>query len=191
MVAIIVPEMNDKELMICNIAVALSSFLGAACVTGQLGHWIGPRIRFWLIVCNSVQTALVFAAAAVQYVRGTELPGSHTLAVIALLAAASGSQVVQSRALAITEISTAMATAAWVDFVIDAHLLSAKNRSRNRRLYFLVALVAGSLFGALIYLKISSPAAIAISGAGKLVATTMYFFSPAEKKETRVGNNTA
>src|SRR4051794_11807229 len=43
-------------------------------------------------------------------------------AVIILLAFASGSEVVLSRLLAMTEISTAMVTAAWVDLLIDPHL---------------------------------------------------------------------
>lgn len=79
-----------------------------------------------------------------------------------------------------TEISTAMATAAWVDLMIDKRLFVIKNRPRTRRVAFLLALVVGSLVGALIYREVGSATAIAVSGAGKLVVTVMYLFTNAE-----------
>ena len=100
---------------------------------------------------------------------------------VGLLAFAAGSQVVQSRSLAMTEISTAMATAAWVDLVIDQQLFVMKNRPRTRRIVFLLALVAGALCGAGIYKTVGSAACIAVSGFGKLLVSCMYFFSNAEK----------
>ena len=116
-----------------NIGVALGFFLGGGWLTGQLGHIVGPRCRLWLIVCNFLQTCLVFTAAALQYVYGVQLQSTVTLVVLSLLALAAGSQVVQSRAMSLTEISTAMATAAWIDLLIDPNLFSLRNRPRTRR----------------------------------------------------------
>ncbi|KAK0745911.1 hypothetical protein B0T18DRAFT_325235 [Schizothecium vesticola] len=188
--AIVLPEMNGDMFVTANIGVALGFFLAAAWLTGQLGHIIGPRRRLYLLVCNAVQTALVFAAAAVQYVQhasGGELhlSGPRTLVAIGLLASAAGSQVVLSRALAMTEITTAMATAAWVDLVIDPGLVRGltKNRPRNRRVAFLTALVLGTLAGAFIYKRVGSPAALVVSGVGKAVVTGMFFWSPQEEEE--------
>lgn len=165
-----------------NIGVALGFFLAGGWLTGQLSHIIGPRCRLWLIICNFLQTCLVFAASAIQFTHGAELAGSTTLYAIGLLAFASGSQVVQSRSLAMTEISTAMATAAWVDLLIDPNLLSLqKNRPRNRRAAFLFCLFFGSLMGALIYRSIGSAWAVAISAGGKLLVTIMFFFNNSEK----------
>lgn len=82
-----------------------------------------------------------------------------------------------------TEISTAMATAAWVDLLIDQKLFAPKNRPRTRRIAFLVSLVAGSLIGAVIYREVGSATVIVVSGAGKLLVTVLYAFSPAEKKQ--------
>jgi len=183
MLAIAVPEMNGEMFITANIGVALGMFLASAWLTGQLGHIIGPRRRIWLIFCNFIQTCLVFATAALQYTRKVELEGARTLWGIGLLAVAAGSQVVQSRSLRMTEISTAMATAAWLDLVIDPNLLALKNRPRNRRVAFLGTLVLGSLVGAYIYKTIGSPAAIAISGAGKLLVTILFFFNRAEEKK--------
>lgn len=190
--AIVLPEMNGDMFVTANIGVALGFFLAAAWLTGQLGHIIGPRRRLYLLVCNAVQTALVFAAAAVQYAQHASTPGGElhlagprTLVAIGLLASAAGSQVVLSRALAMTEITTAMATAAWVDLVIDPGLVRGltKNRPRNRRVAFLTALVLGTLAGAFIYKRVGSPAALVVSGAGKALVTGMFFWSPQEEEE--------
>jgi uncharacterized membrane protein YoaK (UPF0700 family) len=185
MVAIILPEFNGDMFVTANIGVALAVFLGAAFVTGQLSHMVGPRRRIWLIGCNFIQTCLVFAAGAIQYVHGIQVSGAYALGVIALLASAAGSQVVQSRSFAMPEITTAMATAAWVDLMIDPNLFVPSNRGRNRRGAFLSALFVGSLVGALIYRQCGSAAAIMVSGAGKLLVTLLYFFSPADMAERK------
>ncbi|KND94666.1 hypothetical protein TOPH_00083 [Tolypocladium ophioglossoides CBS 100239] len=181
--ALILPNLNGETFITSNIGMALGLFLGAGWLTGQLSHIIGPRTRWWLILCNLLQTCLVLGAAWVQYRYGVKDQGPAALGVVGLLAFAAGSQVVQSRSLCMTEISTTMATAAWVDLVIDQRLLALKNRPRTRRVAFLSALVAGSLVGALIYREVGSPTAIAVSGGGKLLVTIMYLFSPSEKKQ--------
>jgi uncharacterized membrane protein YoaK (UPF0700 family) len=180
MLAIVLPELDGEMFMTVNIGAALGFFLGAGFLTGQLSHIIGPRQRWWLIFCNLFQTCLVFIAAALQYRYGTDLHGPVAITVISLLAFASGSQVVQSRSLAMTEISTAMATAAWVDLMIDPHMFTLKNRPRNRRVSFLFALILGSLVGAGIYKTAGSAAALFVSAGGKLVVTLMYLFNGTE-----------
>lgn len=125
--------------------------------------------------------------AAVSEEKRVPPTGPESLLAIALLAFASGSQVVQSRSLRMTEISTAMATAAWVDLLIDPHLMTVRepNRPRNRRVAFLVTLVVGSLVGAGIYRTAGSAAAVFLSAGGKGVVAVMYWFNGAEemKKE--------
>ena len=183
MLAIILPELNGTTFVTANIGVALGLFLAAGWLTGQLSHIIGPRCRLWLIACNFIQTCLVFAAAAMQYVYDNPGTGTHALIIVGLLAFASGSQVVQSRSMAMTEISTAMATAAWVDLMMDPKLFVLDNRPRTRRIAFLIVLALGGLFGAYLYKTVGSAAAIMVSGAGKFLVTIMYFFNQAEKKK--------
>lgn len=181
--ATILPEVTTELFVTKNIGVALGFFLAAGWMTGQLGHLIGPRSRLWIVFCNLIQTLLVFIAAAIQYAYGVDLQSERTIIVIGLLAFAAGSQVVLSRALAITEISTAMATAAWVDLLVDPRLFSANNRPRNRRASFLAAIVAGAFFGAGIYRSLGSATAVLFSGIGKIVVTLMFLFNKAEKNQ--------
>lgn len=171
-----------------NIGIALGVFLASAWLTGQLGHVVGPRRRLWLLLCNLVQTCLVFAVAAIQYAqqrdrrpRGSQ--DARTLWAIGLLASAAGSQVVQPRTFRMAEISTAMATAAWLDLVIDPALFALRNRPRNRRVAFLSTLVVGCLVGALIFRRLGSPAALMVSASGKLLVTVMFLFNPAEQEK--------
>lgn len=100
-----------------NIGVSLSAFVLGGFVLGQLGNYFGPRRRWWLVLTNALQTAMVFAAVGMQYRFGINIPGERRLgidlAVIALLAFSSGGQVAMARALQMTEITTAMATAAY------------------------------------------------------------------------------
>lgn len=192
MLAIVLPHFDGEMFITANIGAALGFFLVAGWMTGQLSHYVGARQRLWLVFCNVFQTCLVFAAAAIQHIYGVALRGTPALTVISLLAFASGSQVVQSRSFAMTEISTAMATAAWVDLVIDPRMFSAKNRGRNRRASFLLALVVGCLIGAGIYKTAGSAVALFVSAAGKMVVAIMYLFNGAEQpKPDDVENNSS
>lgn len=67
------------------------------------------------------------------------------------------------------------------DRMIDPKFFTIKNRPRNRRAFFLVALLAGSFVGAATYRKAGSAWAIFISAIGKLVVTIMFMFNGAEK----------
>ena len=145
-------------------------------------------MRLWLVCCNLFQTILVSVAAGLQFKYGVTSQGLIAVVVIGLLAFASGSQVVQSRSMKMTEISTAMATAAWVDLVIDPKLLQAHNRPRTRRIMFLLALVGGALLGAGVYRVAGSAAAVFVSAAGKLVVTIMYLFNGADKQKKTEGD---
>lgn len=132
-----------------------------------------------------MQTILVYIAAAIQHFYGVH---TYSLAVIGLLAFASGSQVVLSRAWACPEISTAMATAAWVDLLVDPKLLLRNNGKRNRRLAFLAALFLGALAGAYIHVKVGSAFVLLVSAIGKTIVCIMLFFNSADhgsREETK------
>lgn len=78
---------------------------------------------------------MAFGAAALQAVRFGEGSGSFAMGSIALLAFSSGGQVASMMPMRVQDITTAMATAAWVDFVIDRGLLVLHNHSRDRWAY--------------------------------------------------------
>lgn len=180
--ALVLPRLNGDMFVTSNIGMALGVFLGAGWLTGQLSHLVGPRKRWWLILCNLLQSGSVLGAAAIEFRHGSGRDGAVALSVVGLLAFAAGSQVVQSRSLAIPEISTAMATAAWVDLVIDRKLLTLRNRPRNRRVAFLFSLALGAVTGAGVLRTAGSATAVAVSGSGKLLVTVMYLFTSAEQK---------
>lgn len=89
-----------------------------------------------------------------------------------------------------------MATAAWVDLLIDPRLVAVgggrgrgeggkrgeSNRPRNRRVAFLAVLVAGALVGAGIYRVAGSAVALFVSAGGKAVVTGMFWFNGAEER---------
>lgn len=92
-------------------------------------------------------------------------------------------QVVLSRSLQMTEISTAMATAAWVDLLVDKKIIKKVNRARNRRIAFLVALVVGCFVGAGIYVRVGSAWALGVSAIGKAAVTCMFLFNKSKFSE--------
>ncbi|EEA22442.1 hypothetical protein TMatcc_001290 [Talaromyces marneffei ATCC 18224] len=183
MLALAVVAQNDTSdlFILANIGISLPLFLAGAFITGQLGnHVLGPRMRAWLVGINFLQTMMVFCAAVMQFTLGGQSEGPAALGIISLLAFSSGSQVVLSRVLQIPEITTAMATAAWVDLMIDPKVWKIRNRPRNRRSFFLLSLFAGSLVGAAVYYKAGSPIALILSASVKAIVTVMLFFNPSE-----------
>lgn len=171
-----------------NIGISLSTFLAGAIIAGQLGNVAGNRQRWWQLLSNILQTIMVFGAAWIQFAKGLHQAGPWALAAIALLAVSSGAQVATARAFRMTEITTAMATAAWVDLVIDPQLLCLKNRSRTRRALFLVTLAAGSFAGAFMHRSIGSPLALTVSAIGKLLIVPILLFARSEKDEAGAGD---
>jgi uncharacterized membrane protein YoaK (UPF0700 family) len=192
--AVILPSLNGEMFITANIAVALSFFLFGGWLTGQVGHIIANhgRKRWWLLLCNTLQTILVLVASALQYKYGVQLTSTTDLIVIALLAFSSGSQVVQSRSLSMTEIPTAMATAAWMDLMIDPHLFSGLkgNVGRNRRILFIFALVVGGFVGAAIYRFAGSAHCVMASAVGKAIAALGWFVVPGKKDDVVVMEKT-
>jgi Protein of unknown function (DUF1275) len=87
------------------------------------------------------------------------------------------------RPMRVQEITTAMATAAWVDLVIDPQLLAVHNHARDRRALFLVALVAGSFAGAYAHPPIGSANTLILSAVGKMLVTVTLLFNPGKAKE--------
>jgi len=160
-----------------NIAVSLGLFLLGAWVAGQIGNVIGPRRRAWLIFSSIFQTALVWAAAAIQYWTEYQRTGLHAYLVLGLLAFSASSQVAMARGLKITEITTAMATAAYVDWLIDPRLFAKHNRGRNRRIAFLLMLTAGTFAGAYANKGLGSAFALMLSAILKTVITISLLFN--------------
>lgn len=165
------------------IATSLGLFIAGVFSTGQFANSLSAvRRRWWLISTSMFQCALIAIAAALLY----QLPdASHAsnglgLLTIVLLAFSSGAQVGMVRALKITDITTAMATAAWIDILIDPKWFAppSENRGRNRRVGFLLCLVIGSFIGAAAHAELGPGFAVILSLITRLFATAVCLFSP-------------
>ncbi|KAH3371209.1 hypothetical protein KXV52_001456 [Aspergillus fumigatus] len=154
-----------------NIGMSLGMFIAGGLLVGQLGNLFGVRRRLWLLLSSVIQTVLVVVGLIVQYTLPVKQEGPAALGVIACLAFSSGAQVAMSRSLKITEITTAMATAAYVDVVVDPGLLRVHNRPRTRRVLFLVMLTAGCFVGAFAQRAVNSSFALLWCAVGKAVVT--------------------
>lgn len=174
-----------------NVGISLGMFVAGALLTGQIANIVGTRRRLWMISSHVSQTLLVFGAATIQYVHGVETTGVYALGAVALLAFSSGAQVASMRPFRIQEITTAMATAAWVDLVVDPGLVALQNRGRNRRAAFLVMLIAGSFAGAFMREKIGSPHALVVAGVCKVIVTVAFFFNRSEPETSRTSTTKA
>lgn len=159
-----------------NIGMSLGSFVAGGLVMGQIGNHVGVRKRLWLLITSFIQTAMVFIAAAISH---TYRDSSAALLALFLLAFSSGAQVAMSRSLKITEITTAMATAAYVDVVVDPGFLKPRNRLRNRRILFLAMLTAGCFAGAFVVKALNSTLAIILCGVCKVIVTLVFLFNRA------------
>ena len=168
---------DDSIFNLSNVGLSLGMFLAGAIMTGQLANLVGPCGRLWLITNHLIQTLLTFVAAIIHPVYSPSGNSPSSMGSLALLAFASGAQVASMRPFRIQEITTAMATAAWVDLVIDPRLLRLGNRSRNRRAGFLIALVLGSFAGAFMRTGIGSSNALFVAGAGKALVTVLLFLN--------------
>ncbi|OTA31220.1 hypothetical protein BTJ68_08966 [Hortaea werneckii EXF-2000] len=176
--------LGGTDFSLSNIGISLGCFVASAMATGQIGHALGPRRRYFLLASHLIQTAMAFGAAALQAVSGGEGSGSFAMGSIALLAFSSGAQVASMRPMRVQEITTAMATAAWVDFVIDPDLFVFHNHSRDRRALFLLVLIVGSFVGAFCYKGIGSGNTLILSAVFKLVVTLSLLWNRKSAEES-------
>ena len=170
-----------------NVAFSLSLFIVSCWAMGQTGNYVGSTRRLWVLVSSLIQTAMVFAAGWImnsvpnilEQLR-TNPSQPWTWSTLSLLAFSAGGQVAMARGVRVPEISTANASSAYVDLLVDPNLYAKHNRSRNRRVAFLVVLAAGCVVGAFLHERLSSPMALIVSGAVKLVVTLGFAFNKSE-----------
>ena len=74
----------------------------------------------------------------------------------------------------------ALATAAYVDLLIDPKLGNAKNHERDRRAIFIAVLVFGSFTGAFASAYVNSAFALLMSAILKMVVSALFYFNRPE-----------
>lgn len=165
-------RLASGEVDLRDVGTSLGTFILGAIILGQLGYRMGRTRRSWLLFSNGLQTCLVFIAAALRKWVPTDIDDTPRYAVITLLAFASGGQVAMARTVDIPEITTAMVTSAYVDFVVDPLVLARSNRPRDRRGCFVLALLIGSFIGAALYREVEPAAALLLAG---LIKSSVFF----------------
>ena len=185
-VGLLLDDGDAPLIAISTIAVSLGFFALGCLVTGQTANYFDIRqTRGWFLFTSVVQTALVYVAAGLQW-RYDSIVGPDTMMgriLVDLLAFSSGSQVAVVRGLKVTDITTAMATAAYIDIFIDGKLFAklSENRGRNRRVLFLFMLVAGSFVGAGVGKKTNLGGAVLVSAVVKTLVAVMFLFNADER----------
>ena len=126
----------------------------------NFSRYMGPLRRSTLITSFLFQTMIVFITAAV--IQGGVVDGSlgtithdidwWELLPIALLSFQAAGQIVESRALNLSEIPTVVVTSMMHDIVADPHLLAplGSNVKRNRRAGAFAAILVGAIAGGFI-----------------------------------------
>jgi uncharacterized membrane protein YoaK (UPF0700 family) len=174
-----------NNFLVATIMTSLGFFALGNLLSGQSANVLrATDRRWWLITSSMLQTALVFIVSGLQFAH-LEAQADNTAlgrVALAMLAFSSGMQVAMVRAMKISDITTAMATAAYIDVFIDPRLFASlrENRGRNRRVAFLISLMAGSFIGAAVAKEVGSAPAVAISGGIKLLVALSFFFNEAE-----------
>ena len=164
-----------------HVGVSLGGFAAGGLVSGQIANLLGCQRRIWLLTTNLLQTTLVFGAAVLHAHTDTRPDKRADLVIIGLLAFASGGQVAMARTVHVPEVTTAMVTSAYIDFLVDPRILSLNNRPRNRRLVFVCCLLLGSFVGAIAYVFVNPAFALYISALGKLLVFVALLFNRGEK----------
>lgn len=178
---------SDFLIPIPQIATSLGCFCAGVFFAGQVANYLQCRfIRWWLLLSNIIQTALVLASAILNIAHRTgdylstnsETNSSTIIGTVAMLAFASGMQVALSRQLGMPEIPTTQATAAYVDLLVDPNFFvpvaDERGRGRNRRIAFLVTLVIGSFIGAPAYKYVNAGFTILLGAIVKAIVTIVF-----------------
>ncbi|KAF2089558.1 hypothetical protein K490DRAFT_55151 [Saccharata proteae CBS 121410] len=136
-----------------NIGVSFSCFIAGSALFGHFGNFVGKKRRGWLIFMNTFQALLLIAATCIRQFtspHGLQDSGADpsALAVIALIAIASGGQIALALTVGMPEINTTMVTGALVMLSQDKDIHKLRNKGRDRKLFFVISILLGAFVGA-------------------------------------------
>lgn len=131
--------------------VSLVFFLAGAACAGRLSARVTRRGRL-LLVAMLTEATLVCAAAVVALLASTVATGWGRYTTIAILAVAMGVRNGVIRHLAIPDMTTTVLTLTLTGLAADSSLAGGSNPRAGRRSAAVVAMLAGAIAGAVLYL---------------------------------------
>lgn len=190
--ALAASQVNDDFLSARRSSVALVLFWAGAFVSGQLGHKIGTKVRWWVAFAFFWQGMLILTAAICLWSGGVSREDlatldSYVLALVAVLAFSYGAQATTARGLGVAEIPTVVVTSAMVDLFGDKNLFKRDNRPRNRRIGFIISVFLGGFIGGWVISRVNAPLTIAVASSFKfLAALCVCFMESADSQKARI-----
>ena len=173
-------------------------------VTGQVGHRVGPKRRWWLLFSSSIQVVLIFISSILLYTSTVSTEDISNLGLVVLLAFAFGSQAAAGRPLGVAPITTVVVTSAsksqpkhlitlttndycplvvdlWADKKLFAPL--GGNAGRNQRVAFILTFFVGGIVGGLALVHVNAAFVLLLSGIVKTIAGALFLFAKAKPRQ--------
>lgn len=137
--------------VIVRAAVSLATY----CLGGFLGSRIantslikGLNTRLWMTLSSIILVGLLVLSTALLWTDAITTRNHSYLAAVAILGLGIGIQVVTSRGLGVSEISSNVLTGTFTDLFGDMNLFALHNEKRNRRIGAILSMFLGALVGA-------------------------------------------
>ena len=160
---------------------ALAAFLTGALVAGRIGKaHAGRPLRRWLMVAASIETILLWIAAAVAigYDVTMQPAGPQMFGIIALTALAMGFRNATIRQLKVPDLTTTVLTLTLTGLAADSSAAGGGNPNWGRRIASIVAIFVGAGVGALLVTHGGLVPPLVLAGALILVGTIVCAFHP-------------
>lgn len=145
--------------------VALGSFLAGALLSGYLGARNAEHRGRLLRAASVTQFTLIAVAVIVSLAVGEPLSSGARYALLVPLALAMGVQNAAAQRLAVPELTTTVLTRTLTGLASEAGFVGGPGSKFGRRAVAVAAMLIGALAGALLVLKVSIAAALAVAGA--------------------------
>ncbi|KAL8276322.1 hypothetical protein RQP46_011288 [Phenoliferia psychrophenolica] len=153
-----IAQLHDPTLHADRSITALCLFWLGSFVTGQIGHRVGPKRRWWLLLTSLIQCLLIFISSILLYTSTVSTEDISNLGLVVPLAFAFGSQAAAGRPLGVAPITTVVVTSAMVDLWADKKLFAplAGNPGRNQRVAFILVFFLGGIVGGLALVHVNA-----------------------------------
>jgi uncharacterized membrane protein YoaK (UPF0700 family) len=157
---------------------SLLVFLVGAVAGGRISQHVSPRSRL-LAVAIGCECGFVAAAAIVAFLASTVAAGWGRYTVIAILAFAMGIRNAVIRRLAIPDMTTTVLTQTLTGLASDSFLAGGANTRAGRRAAAVIAMLAGAVAGAALYLHRGAALPLAISAGAAAITLLVLWRSRA------------